>query len=83
MLQVWISQLLLKQSEHFILAAETSGDVWAWRMCRILHMNLAHMAAVTQQLNSKESLAVSLRIVEVFTSVETCQRILGEAKVGF
>ncbi|KAJ9576987.1 hypothetical protein L9F63_006424 [Diploptera punctata] len=78
---VWVSQQLLKQPEHFIMiAADSSGDVWAWRVCRLLQMNVAHMAAAIQQLNSKESLAVSLRIVEVFTSLETCQRILGESK---
>ena len=81
MFQVWISQQLLKQPEHFMVAAESPGDAWAWRICRLLHMNVAHMATATQQLNSKESLAVSLRIVEVFTSLETCQRILGESKV--
>ncbi|XP_069702572.1 ubiquitin-protein ligase E3C isoform X1 [Periplaneta americana] len=79
---VWISQLLLRQYEHIMVAAERPGDAWTWRLCRLLHMNVAHLAAATQQLNSRESLAVPLRTVEVFTSWETCQRILGDAKAS-
>jgi hypothetical protein len=79
--EVWVSQLLLKHHEQIMVAAERPDDVWAWRLCRLLHMNVAHMAIATQQLNSRESLAVSLRTVEVFTSWEICQRVLGEAKV--
>jgi len=44
-------------------------------------MNVVHMAAATQQANNRESLAVSLRTIEVFTSWEISQRILGESKV--
>jgi len=79
--EVWISQLLLKQHEHIMVAAERPGDVWTWRLCRMLHMNVVHMAAATQQANNRESLAVSLRTIEVFTSWEISQRILGESKV--
>jgi hypothetical protein len=79
--EVWISQLLLKQHEHIMVAAERPGEAWAWRLCRLLHMNVAHMAAATRRANSRESLAVPLRTVEVFTSCEICQRILGESKV--
>lgn len=79
---VWISQLLLKQHEHIMVAAECPGDVWTLRLCRLLHMNVAHMAAATQQANNRESLAVSLRTIEVFTSWEISQRILGESKAN-
>jgi hypothetical protein len=79
--EVWISQLLLKQHEHIMVAAERPGDIWTWRLCRMLHMNVVHMAAATQQANNRESLAVSLRTIEVFTSWEISQRILGESKV--
>ena len=79
--EVWISQLLLKQHESVIVAAERPEDAWTWRLCRLLHMNIGHLAAATQQANNRESLAVSLRTVEVFTSWEISQRILGESKV--
>jgi len=44
-------------------------------------MNVVHMAVATQQANIRESLAVSLRTIEIFTSREISQRILGESKV--
>jgi hypothetical protein len=74
-------QLLLKQHERIMVAAERPREAWAWRLCRLLHINVAHMAAATRQANSRESLAVPLRTVEVFTSWEICQHILGESKV--
>ncbi|PSN48070.1 hypothetical protein C0J52_03451 [Blattella germanica] len=78
--EIWISQQLLKQHERIMVAAEHPSNAWTWRLCRLLHMNVAHMAAATQQLNTRESLAVPLRIVEVFTSWPTCQKTLGEIK---
>ncbi|KAK7793688.1 hypothetical protein R5R35_013163 [Gryllus longicercus] len=76
---ILISQLLLKQHEKIIHAAGASDNVWFWRLQRLLHLNLSHLVTSVNATN-RESLAIPLRTVEVFTSWETSERILSKGK---
>lgn len=67
---VSVSQLLLKKHEGILKIAD---ECWLWRIQRLLHLNLLQM----ERAGSRDSLAVGLRIVEVFTSWESSTRVLG------
>lgn len=76
---VTISQLLLKQYEKIIVIAATPGDISCWRLQRILSLNLAHLVCSVNAA-CRESLAIPLRTLEVFTSWEINERILSTAR---
>nr|CAD7431264.1 unnamed protein product [Timema monikensis] len=77
-IQVWLSQCILKQHDKLLLEANSSNKPWLWRLPRLLHLNMCHMTTMIN-LGSRDSLAVPLRMLEVFTSWETCRRILGDS----
>ena len=74
MLQLGILQLLLKQKVAVLGAALRRGDPWLWRLRRLLLLSLQYVCAA----GSKDSIAAPLRVVEVFTSMENVQQVLGE-----
>nr|CAD7445175.1 unnamed protein product [Timema bartmani] len=75
---VWLSQCILKQHDKLLVEANSSNKPWLWRLPRLLHLNMCHMTTMIN-LGSRDSLAVPLRMLEVFTSWETCRRILGDS----
>nr|CAD7395950.1 unnamed protein product [Timema poppensis] len=76
--EVWLSQCILKQHDKLLVEANSSNKPWLWRLPRLLHLNMCHMTTMIN-LGSRDSLAVPLRMLEVFTSWETCRRILGDS----
>lgn len=63
-----MSQVVLKQHEQVL---KLDSGPWPWRVLSLLRLNLEHVAAGGAP-------AVSLRLVEVFTSWESAVRVLGE-----
>lgn len=59
--------------------ATVKNSSWSWHIRRLLNLNLSHILSSVKS-NSLESMAVSLRLIEVFTSFEITQKILGYEK---
>lgn len=69
-----ILQLLLKQKAAVLEAALRPGDPWLWRLRRLLLLSVQYVCAA----NSRDAIASPLRVVEVFTSLENAQQVLGK-----
>lgn len=54
-------------------AALRTGDPWQWRLRRLLLLSVQYVCAAS----SKDAIAAPLRVVEVFTSLESAQQVLG------
>lgn len=74
-----VSQLVLKEHVKILALATVSGSSWAWHVRRLLNLNLKQILSSVKS-NSTESMAVSLRVIEVFTSFEITQKVLGYDK---
>lgn len=69
-----ILQLLLKRKAVVLEAALRVTDPWQWRLRRLLMLSVELVGTA----GSKDSIASPLRVVEVFTSIENVQLVLGE-----
>lgn len=52
---------------------------WSWHVRRLLNLNLSHILS-SVKLNGSDSMAVSLRVIEIYTSFEVTQKVLGYEK---
>lgn len=72
MLQIWLSQHILRNSSKLLKSSLDRNASWYWHLKWILSLNI-------DLLNSSflESFATPLRIIEELTLVESYKKILG------
>ncbi|XP_034246430.1 ubiquitin-protein ligase E3C [Thrips palmi] len=68
-----ILEALLKQKAAVYGAALKAGDPWQWRLRRLLLLSLQYVCSA----RSKDANTFPLRVIEVFTSMDHVQQVLG------
>lgn len=72
-LQSSILEALLKQKAAVFAAALKTGDPWQWRLRHLLLLSLQYVCSA----RSKDANTFPLRVIEVFTSMDHVQQVLG------
>ena len=59
--------------------SEITNSSWSWHLQRLLNLNIGQMLS-SVKFRSPDSIAVSLRMLEIFTSMEVIKNVLNEEK---
>ncbi|KAK6617229.1 hypothetical protein RUM44_005560 [Polyplax serrata] len=76
---VSVSQIILTLQSRVIKLLESPNNQWFWLIQRLLNLNLGQILALVKS-RGQDSIAVSLRMLEVFTSLKILGNILSHEK---
>lgn len=74
-----MSQIILTLQSRVIKLLESPNNQWFWLIQRLLNLNLGQILALVKS-RGQDSIAVSLRMLEVFTSLKILGNILSHEK---
>lgn len=77
--QISVSLIILKAQNKIIELCENASNPWSWHLQRLLNLNLGQILSSIKS-RSPDSIAVSLRMLEIFTSIETFRKVLCQEK---